>query len=188
MMGVFLLCSSPSASVAGESPAAERVVASYFASKPNYIPGDLIQQSDFRAIAKLLAEQDRELPEPAQIEARIPSDSSFISRELRSRKGQAFMRRLVNIPGGYHQFQQLIDSNQGEKTARRVMSQAGGHKLIRYLSQTQQGAALGRQIPGSARRSGRGGRNQPAPPPAIYTANELSAAIQLQLKTAPPAR
>jgi len=180
---LFAMIASASAGEA-EPAQVSRIVAAYFADKPAYQPGDLIQQSDFEEIAKQLAEHDMALPSPAELKSRIPSSTSFISRELTSRSGLPFMRRLAQIPGGFHHFQQLIDSREGEKTARQVMRQPGGHKLIRYLAQTRAGANLGRQLPGGRNSSRASNRHQPSPPPAIYTASELVAAISLQFQLA----
>jgi len=145
----------------------------YFASLPNYQPGDLITKSQIEQVLTRLDDSGAAVPNPDKIIQRGLDESSFIAKELASPSGQNFMRKLARNPSTFAHLDRLSRIPRGERLIRDLIHEKDGDKLIEYLATTKGGRNMGRMMANV-----HNGNDLNKPTGQIYTVADLLAAIK----------
>jgi hypothetical protein len=151
----------------------ERTVAAYFATLPDYEPGDLITKTQIEHALTKLADSGAPVPSPEKIIARGLDESSFVAKELASESGRKFMRRLARNPSTFSHLDRLSRIPRGEKLIRDLIHEKDGDKMIEYLATTKGGRNMGKMMA-----KVHNGNDLNKPTDRIYTADDLLAAIK----------
>jgi hypothetical protein len=152
--------------------AVSRAVEAYFASLPDYQPGDLITRLQVERLLTMLDDAGASVPKADKIAERGLADSSFVVKELSSPSGKHFMRKLAMKPGAFAHLDRLSAIPGGEKLIRDLVRDKDGDKMIEYLATTKGGKNMGRMMADI-----RGGTDLNKPTDRIYTAADLVTAI-----------
>lgn len=138
------------------------------AADPDYRAGDILSQ---RQVASVLGEVKKvgwEVEQSRKLLARVPADSEFLVRALRTPQGVPFMRRVSAMPDGYDRLDRLSRLPNGQQTVQKLIEGPDGHKLIGYLAEArggkEMGTMLGRTPQGSDFNEGTG---------RVYTSKQL---------------
>jgi hypothetical protein len=150
-----------------------RTVDAYFASLPDYEPGDLITRSQIEQVLTKLDDSGAAVPGAEKIIERGLDESSFVAKELASASGRKFMRRLARNPSTFSHLDQLSRIPRGEKIIRDLIREKDGDKLIEYLATTKGGRNMGRMMANVNK-----GKDLNKPTGRIYTVADLLAAIK----------
>jgi hypothetical protein len=161
---------------ADNSEIAQKAVEQYFASLPDYQPGDLITRSQVAAALAKAADAGAKVPHARQILAATLPDNSFLATELSTPTGRKFMRKVARQQGGFDRLDRLSTISRGQTLVRDLIRGADGDKFIEYLSTTRGGRKLGSTLAGA-----RQGADLNQPTGRIYTADDLMAAIEASL-------
>jgi hypothetical protein len=157
---------------APDPAAVTRAIEAYFASLPNYQPGDLITRSQIERLLTMLDDAGAAVPNAKKIAERGLADTSFVAKELSSPSGKHFMRKLASKPGTFAHLDRLSTIPRGEKLVRDLIRDKDGDKMIEYLATTKGGQNMGRMMSGV-----RGGTDLNKPTDRIYTVADLINAI-----------
>jgi hypothetical protein len=159
-------------------------VEKYFASLPDYQPGDLVTRSQVaKALAKV-KDAGTKVPETDRILAATLADSSFLAKELSTPAGRKFMRKVGRHPGAFSRLDRLSTISRGQTFVRDLIRSADGDKFIEYLTTTRGGRNLGSSLTGAQH-----GTDLNQPTGRIYTAEDLMAVLdQLSLAGSDKAR
>jgi hypothetical protein len=155
-----------------------RAVQAYFASLPDYQPGDLITRSQIERVLTKLADAGAAVPAADKLVERGLADDSFVARELSVPSGKKFMRRLAQSPGTFAHLDRLSKIPRGEKLVRDLIRDKGGDKMIEYLATTKGGQKMGSMMAGVE-----GGNNLNLPTGRIYTVADLVVALNAAYAT-----
>jgi hypothetical protein len=155
-----------------------RAVQAYFASRPDYQPGDLITRSQIERLLTKLDEAGATVPDSDKVAERGLDDGSFIARELTTASGKRFMRRLARNPSTFAHLDRLSSIPRGEKLIRDLMHDKDGDKLIEYLATTKGGQKMGSMMSAVP-----GGRDLNKQTDRIYTVADLVTAINAAYAT-----
>jgi hypothetical protein len=153
--------------------AVAQAVEAYFASLPDYQPGDLITRSQIERVLTMLDDAGAEVPNANDLAERGLSDSSFIVKELSTSSGKHFMRKLARKPGTFAHLDRLSTIPRGEKLVRDLIRDKDGDKMIEYLATTKGGRNMGGMMAGV-----RGGTDLNKPTDRIYTVADLVTALK----------
>jgi hypothetical protein len=161
------------------SNAGYTAVKQYFASLPDYQPGDLVTRSQVaKALAKV-ADAGAKVPAADRIVAATLPDNSFLARELSTPAGKKFMRKVARHPGAFSRLDRLSSMSRGQTLVRDLIRGADGDKFIEYLATTPGGRKLGSTLAGT-----RQGTDLNQPTGRIYTAEDLMAVLE-QMSVSP---
>ncbi len=161
---------------AGEFPGfadVEGVVHKELAARPGYQSGDVLARSEVHNILTQIGKLGWNVKEGPQIEALVLEDSHFLIRQLRTKRGTRFMRKIAKMPDGYSRLEHLYKLSGGKQIVHDLIRGKGGWEMINYLSKSRGGKNMGRQLT-----HGPGGRDFNKPTGRIYTAEELTKALQ----------
>jgi hypothetical protein len=163
---------------AGDLPefkAIDAALKTHFASQADFLPGDLLFQSQITQAMDAVAAAGWDVSDADRkaIVDRALANDSFLAKELSSPTGRKFMRRIARHPGTYSRLDQLSTIAGGQQLIRDLIRQKDGDKLIEYLATTQGGQNLGRMAGNS-----RHGVNLNKPTGRIYTADDLFSALK----------
>ncbi len=150
-----------------------RAVEGYFASLPDYQPGDFIMRSQIERVLTKLNDAGAPVPGADNIAERGLDDGSFIARELSTEAGRKFMRRLARLPGAFAHLDRLSSIPRGEKLIRDLIRDKDGDKIIEYLVTTKGGQRMGSMMAAVP-----DGTNLNKPTGRIYTVADLVAALK----------
>ena len=150
-----------------------RTVEAYFATLPDYEPGDLITRSQIEQVLTKLDDSGAAVPDAEKIIERGLDESSFVAKELASPSGRKFMRRLARNPSTFAHLDRLSRIPRGEKVIRDLIREKDGDKLIEYLATTKGGRNMGRMMANV-----HNGNDLNKPTGRIYTVADLLAAIK----------
>lgn len=128
-------------------PDVQRTVQQYFAAMPDYRPGDIITQSQVRPLLARLKQSGWQLSDGKQILERVPTESEFLVRHLRTSKGLQFMRQIGTIPDTYDRLQRMSRLPRGKLTVSQLIQRPGrGSDVIKYLTTHERGIKASRQM------------------------------------------
>jgi hypothetical protein len=151
----------------------ERTVDAYFATLPDYEPGDLITRTQIEHALTKLADSGAPVPGPEKIIERGLDESSFVVKELSTESGKRFMRRLARNPSTFSHLDQLSRIPRGERLIRDLIHEKDGDKMIEYLATTKGGRNMGKMMANV-----HNGTDLNKPTKRIYTVDDLLAAIK----------
>src|SRR3990172_12780163 len=127
----------------------EQAVLNYFASQPDYKPGDLVTQKQVDEALLRVEEAGWEVPERDEVVDRALGESSFLVRELSKPAGRKFMRKIAQPKGAYVRLDRLSTISRGEEVVRQLIREKGGYEMIEYMATTKGGHNLGRMMAGA---------------------------------------
>lgn len=143
------------------------------AKRRGYQPNDILSRNDVTRVLKALAELGWDVAEKKQILNATLGDSDFLVRQLRSKNGVRFMRKLSGTKGTYARLDQLRRLKYGNRRIRELIENPGGHTLILYMTSTKGGKNLNRQL-----RRTSNGKNFGKPTGRIYKGADLLEALR----------
>lgn len=170
-----------------EFSAVEQHVRSMLLKIPGYQKGDLLAQGDVFPLFAQLEQVGWKVADQAQIVKQILPDSDFVVVQLRTPRGQAFMRQVSRAPETYDRIDRFRRIPRGEKIIRQMIHDPGGYTLFQYMATTPGGINMGRQL---SRTPNGVGFNEPTG--RIYTGDQLidrlkeSYALELKRRKAAP--
>jgi len=179
-LGGFALvgCLLTAAPLRGEEPPKFSVVAqaveSYFASLPDYQPGDLVTQSQVAGALDAVELVGWEVPRRREVVDLALADNSWLVRTLSTTKGKRFMHKVAKNQGGYLRLDRLSSIADGKAAIRVLIKDPGGNEMIEYMDTTSGGFELGRMMAGA-----KNGVDLNKPTGRIYTADNLVSALQV---------
>jgi hypothetical protein len=146
----------------------EEVVKKTLAGNKKYYEYDLITQSDAVKVISQIKSIGWEVPDSRKIVGRFLPQGDFLVKQLYSRRGKAFMRKISKMPGGYDRIDRLRYIPKGKRAVTSLIKSKGGEEMIKYMTTTQQGKNMGSLVSKS-----RNGRNFNKLTGRIYTGKQL---------------
>jgi len=170
-----VVAATPSAGDLPEFKAIDSALKKHFASQPDFLPSDLLFQSQLGLALDAVGEAGWELADADRkaIVDRGLANDSFLAKELSAPAGRLFMRRIARHPGTYSRLDRLSTIAGGHQLIRDLIRQKDGDKLIEYMATTPGGQNMGRMAANT-----RHGVNLNKPTGRIYTADDLFSAVK----------
>jgi hypothetical protein len=112
----------------------------------DYRAGDILSQRQVAAVLGEVKKAGWDVEPSRKLLARVPADSEFLVRALRSPKGVPFMRQVAGLPGGYDRVDRLSRLPNGQQTVQKLIEGPDGHKLIGYLAEARGGREMGTML------------------------------------------
>lgn len=150
------------------------VVEESLAVRGKYYENDLIDQADAVKIFKRISQAGWDVPNSQSMVGRFLPVNDFLVKELGTKKGISFMRRMSQFPGGYDRLDRLRYIPKGKRAVTSLINDVGGEEMIEYMTTTQQGKNMGSLIANS-----RNGKNFNDLTGRIYTGKQLLAELKL---------
>jgi len=145
----------------------------YFNSLPGYEPGDLVSQSQVAGALDAVELVGWDVPDRGKVVDLALPDNAWLVRELSTKKGKRFMRKVGRFQGGYLRLDRLSTIADGRDAIRILIKDPGGDEMIEYMDTTKGGFELGRMMAGAKR-----GVDLNKPTGRIYTADDLVAVLE----------
>lgn len=149
-----------------------------FQSQPNRLPRDIISRSDADETFELLRRMGWTVPRWKTISQRVPADTAFVVRQLRTSDGTKFMRRIAQYPFAYDRLDRLSGISGGRKLVADLVRKKGGYEMIEYLCASRGGANLGHMMANA-----KNGSDLNRPTGKIYTVEQLLMALKKAYET-----
>jgi len=124
----------------------QSVVTRHFKAIPEFREGDIITKSDAEPVFDYLRRLSWNVSRRKQILDKVPGDSDFVVRQLRSKGGRKFMRQVSGYPLAYDRLYRLAAMPRGRVIVNDLIHTKDGSKLIAYMSNTQRGKKLGNML------------------------------------------
>ncbi|MAG94853.1 MAG: hypothetical protein CMJ48_14080 [Planctomycetaceae bacterium] len=156
-----------------EFAAVQSLIVGHFESIKGYRENDLLSQGDVKPLFKKIEEIGWPVEDGDAILKQVLPDNAFIVRELRTRQGKKFMRRISKHPEAYDRLQRYGAMSRGRRNVRDLVHRPGGHTLIQYMTTTRGGRKMGREL--AATPTGKGFDQKTE---QIYTAKQLLDRLQ----------
>lgn len=180
---------APSAAAPAGRPAVATVVADYFAHKPDHRPGDIITQSDVRAVLRTLAQVGWTSPDSKKILDDTLPDDHFVVNLLNTQQGRRFMGRVSGFDLIYDRLDRVSQAPGGRKTLEALVRLPDGERYARPKSQLQHGVPdFLELLPKNASGKVRSIRDYDKPTGRIYTADNLLARLSRDRQVSAPAQ
>jgi len=122
------------------------VVQRHFAMQADYKPGDILSRSEVAPIFDQLGLMGWRVLDKKAIVLRVPKETDFVVRILRTESGRKFMRQIAAMPGAYDRLYRISVLPHGRQTVADLVRGKGGAKFVRYLTETRGGRNLGRML------------------------------------------
>jgi hypothetical protein len=107
------------------------------------------------------------------IAGKFLSDGDYLVRQLRTRKGTAFMRHFSGTPQAFDRIDRLRGLPRGNGRIPELINDPGGYTMILYMATTEGGRNMGLYL-GSVK----GGKNFNKPTGRLYTEKQLLDRLQ----------
>ncbi|NLX54275.1 MAG: hypothetical protein GXY58_04095 [Planctomycetaceae bacterium] len=166
-----------------------RIVADYFSRQAGHQAGDIIAQSDVKAVLQELAAAGWRPPDRAQLLAdTLPDDNTLVST-LRSRQGRRFMHRVNTYDSIYDRLDRVSRVSGGQRMINSIVRLPDGEKYALPKRQTPHGVPdFLDLLPKNASGKVRSIKDYDQPTGRIYTqADLLARLIHSQQAVVPPA-
>lgn len=160
----------------------EKTVKKTLAERRGYRPGDILSHSDVKKALEAVEKAGWKPSDRAEILGDVLGDNDYLVRQLRTRRGVPFMRKLSGTPSTYDRLDRLRRLRFGKRRIRELINNPGGHTLILYMATTRGGRNLGRYLSAT-----KGGKNFNRQTGRIYTEEDLLKRLKQSYdgKTAP---
>ena len=142
-----------------------------------YEKNDIITRDQIAPVLKRFKARGWELKDSRKLSDRLLSPVDYMVRQLRSKQGLRFMRRIKRYKGGYDRVDRLRKMPYGNRRIRELITTPDGYKLIQYMTTTKYGLNLGKQLS-----KGVNGANFNKPTGRIYTVDVLVEELQKHYK------
>jgi len=126
--------------------AVRNLVQRHFALQADYKPGDILSRTEVAPIFDQLGLMGWKVLDKKAILWRVPKETDFVVRVLRSESGRKFMRQIATMPGGYDRLYRLSVLPHGRQTVADLVRGKGGAEFVRYLTESRGGRNLGRML------------------------------------------
>ena len=146
----------------------ESMTESYFASQPNYRPGEIISESQVRGLFEEMWRKGWKVPRQDELLRRVPDDSELLVRELRTKDGRKFSQQIARYPLAFDKLDRMSRMPTGKSVLRRLVRGPDGYKLLQYMAEAPGGDELGKMLGGTPT-----GRDFNKPTGRIYTVSSL---------------
>lgn len=146
---------------------------SYFNSLKGYQPRDLVSQSQVAGALDAVEQAGWEVPDREKIVDLALADNAWLVRELSTKKGKSFMRKVAKQQGGYLRLDRLSSISGGKDAIRVLIKDPGGSDMIEYMATTKGGYNLGNMMTNA-----QNGVDLNKPTGRIYTADDLVAVLE----------
>lgn len=147
----------------------EQAVHDHFASLENYKPGDIITQGDVTPLFVKLEELGWKVADKSDVLEQILPNGDYLVRQLRTKKGKKFMRKIGRLSGGYDRLDRLRKMPYGNRRIREFIQMPGGYKMIEYMTTSKGGRNLGKQLSRA-----KGGKNFNKATGRLYTSKDVT--------------
>jgi hypothetical protein len=144
------------------------LVLRHFALLPDHRPGDIIARSEVAPLFPQLERLGWTVIDRKLILRKVPADSDYLIRKLRTRRGRKFMRRIADYPNAYDRLDRLSWLPHGKQTVHDLIYKTGGDEMIKYLTTASGGKELGKMLSNAPK-----GANFNKPTGRIYTVKML---------------
>ena len=121
----------------------ETMTEEFFARQPKYQPGEIISQSQVRALLEEFWRYGWKVPRQDELIRRVPDDSELFVRELRMKDGRKLSQQIARYPLGFDQLDRLSKMPTGKSILWRLVHQPDGYKLLQYLGEAPGGNQMG---------------------------------------------
>ena len=145
----------------------------HFEAVPDFEPGDLIAVGDARPVFDQLQLMGWRIADRKAIEGLLPNESNYVTRQLRTKQGVKFMRKISGDPDGYERLYQLASLPNGKRLARDLIHGKGGHEMIDYMTTSKGGKNLTKMLAKTPHGKQIGKRTE-----RIYTVDQLIARLK----------
>ena len=145
----------------------------HFETVPDFEPGDLIAEADVGPVFDQLQLMGWRIADRKAIEGLLPNESNFVTRQLRSKQGVKFMRKISSDPDGYERLYQLASLPNGNRLARDLIHGKGGHEMIDYMTTSKGGKNLTKMLAKTPHGKQIGKRSE-----LIFTVDQLIARLK----------
>ncbi len=175
-----LLCLAAAADAAAAGPekrvakepltraAVEALIDKHLRSNSNYLPGDMLTQTEVEPIFNELIDRGYQSPENEGLyDSFLPQRDPFV-KTMRSPQGIAFMRAVSRLPNVYDRLERLSWSPTGRAILAQLMGSADGRKALEQML-SEDGVKVVEETLSKDPR----GKNFQLPTGKIHTANEL---------------
>ncbi|HEY1602269.1 MAG TPA: hypothetical protein VGG64_21885 [Pirellulales bacterium] len=146
----------------------ESLTENYFASQPNFRPGEIISRSQVRGLFEELWRRGWKVPRQDELLRRVPDDSELLVRELRTKDGRKFSQQIARYPLSFDKLDRMSRMPTGKSILHRLVRGPDGYKLLQYMAEAPGGNELGKMLGGTPT-----GRDFNKPTGRIYTVSNL---------------
>ncbi|MFQ5732567.1 MAG: hypothetical protein ACE5KM_11525 [Planctomycetaceae bacterium] len=126
--------------------AVKRAVQKSLKERRGYRDGDILSRTDVERALKSVEKLGWKVAGKKQVLAATLADSDYLVRQLRSRRGIPFMRKLSGNAENYDRLDRLRRLKYGKRRIRELIIGPDGHTLIQYMTTTPGGKYLGRYL------------------------------------------
>ncbi len=144
-------------------------VQQYFDKQPKYRDGDIISQSDAKAVFRILKQGGWDVTNRAEILKEVLPDSDYMVVQLRTKAGRKFMHQLSRTPEAYDRLERFLKLPKSRRFFRGLLKGPDGYKLFEYMVTAKGGKVLGQQLSHT-----KAGRDFNKPTGHIYTAKQFT--------------
>ena len=169
---VVVLFSAPAnAAEKSEFPkyaAVKKTVKKSLTGRRGYHAGDILSRRDVEKALDAVAKTGWKVADRKAILAQVLTDNDYLVRQLRTRRGIPFMRKLSGTAAAYDRLDRLRRLKYGNRRIREFINNPGGHTMILYMATTRGGKNLGKYLA-----AGKNGKNFNKPTRRIYQEHDL---------------
>jgi hypothetical protein len=140
----------------------------YLAKLPEYRAGDILSRSQVQALLAQLAKAGWTVSDGNQILASVSDDNDFVVKQLRTKEGRKFMRKIAGTTQAYDRLQRLAATDGGDRAVRDMMKLPNGDEVLAALTESKAGRDISRRLADGPKT---GGFDQPTG--RIYTQAQL---------------
>lgn len=133
-----------------------------------YRSGDILSRGDAKRVLDALKKAGWKINDANAIAGQFLSDNDDLVRQLRSRRGVPFMRKLAGNKQVYDRLDRLRKLPLGRRRIPELINNPGGYTLVLYMVKTPGGRNLGRYL-----NKTRSANNFNQPTGRLYTEKEL---------------
>ncbi len=151
----------------------EELVLRQFSLLPDYRPGDIIARSEVEPLFAQLQRIGWRVVDRKNILRKVPADSDYLVRKLRTPRGRKFMRRIADYPDAYDRLDRLSWLPHGKQTIHDLIYAKGGYEMLEYMTTAKGGAEMGKMLSKAPK-----GTNFNKPTGRIYTVKMLLARLE----------
>ena len=165
----------------------QQIVADYFSRQADYLPGDVITQSDVAAVLKNLAAAGSQPPDHQQILASTLPDNNAVVSALRTKRGRRFMRKVSGYESIYDRMDRLSQVSGGQRTIDAIVRLPDGEKYALPKKNTPNGVPdFLDLLPKNASGKVRSVKDYDKPTGRIYTEADLIRRLNRSLQGGSP--
>lgn len=146
----------------------------YFEELPGREPKDLLSRSDVEPLFDVLASLRWDVADREDILKLVLSDTDWLVKVLRTKRGKKFMRGFSQADGSYDRIDRMRRLPDGKRQILQLISEPGGYTLFEFLATTKLGQGTGRLLSKAPK-----GKNFNEPTKRLYTSEDVMKQLKL---------